>query len=75
MIDAHAVVRGLRQVLGAVGDERGRHLPDVPSPASRRRSRAGGDDQEDEGAPWHFKLLIVAVVVYLVWRAYQLIAG
>jgi len=38
---------------------------------------AGGDetDHGDERAPWHFKLLVVAVVVYLVWRIYQLFAG
>ena len=36
---------------------------------------SGGADHADDGAPGHFKLLIVAVVVYLVWRAYQLIAG
>jgi hypothetical protein len=24
----------------------------------------------DEKAPWHFKLMVVAVVVYLVWRFY-----
>ena len=29
----------------------------------------------DEGAPWHFKLLIVAAVAYLVWRFYQLFFG
>ncbi len=23
---------------------------------------------EDERAPWHFKLMVVALVVYLVWR-------
>ena len=28
----------------------------------------------DEKAPWHFKLLVAAVVVYLVWRAVQLTA-
>jgi len=32
-------------------------------------------DHRDERAPWHFKLLVVAVVVYLVWRFYQLIFG
>ncbi|HEV2071012.1 MAG TPA: hypothetical protein VGR26_14580 [Acidimicrobiales bacterium] len=31
--------------------------------------RAGGD----VGAPWHFKLLLVAVVAYLGWRAVELI--
>ena len=27
------------------------------------------------GHPWHFKLLIVAAVAYLVWRFYQLFFG
>jgi hypothetical protein len=27
----------------------------------------------DEKAPWHFKLLVVAVVVYLVWRVADMI--
>ncbi|MGH9183370.1 MAG: hypothetical protein ACRDZ9_06100 [Acidimicrobiales bacterium] len=31
---------------------------------------AGGRDAEVR-APWHFKLLVVAVVVYLGWRAVQ----
>jgi hypothetical protein len=34
----------------------------LPAPA------AGGD----VGAPWHFKLLVVAVVAYLGWRAVEL---
>lgn len=29
---------------------------------------------EYEKAPWHFKLLMAAVVVYLTWRAVQLVA-
>jgi hypothetical protein len=28
---------------------------------------------ETARAPWHFKLLLVAVVVYLTWRAIQMI--
>lgn len=27
--------------------------------------------QEGRPVPWHFKLMIVATVVYLGWRAYQ----
>lgn len=27
----------------------------------------------DVGAPWHFKLLMVAVVAYLGWRAVELV--
>ena len=29
----------------------------------------------EEKAPWHFKLLVAAVVVYLTWRAVQLVTG
>ena len=28
----------------------------------------------DEGTPWHFKLLIGAVAVYLGWRTVQMIS-
>jgi hypothetical protein len=35
---------------------------DVETPAAK-----------DERAPWHFKLLVVMTVVYLVWRFYQLL--
>ena len=27
----------------------------------------------EEGTPWHFKLLVGAVVVYLAWRTIQMI--
>ena len=44
----------------------------------RRPSRSSADDAEprDEaearpGAPWHFKVLLVALVVYLGWRGVQ----
>ena len=30
---------------------------------------------DEEAAPWHFKLLLAAVVVYLTWRAVQLVTG
>jgi len=38
---------------------------------------AKGDDGDDDGgkAPWHFKLLIVILAVYLTWRFYQLVTG
>ena len=32
------------------------------------REHAGGDVATDEKAPWHFKLMIVALALYLVWR-------
>jgi len=28
----------------------------------------------DESTPWHFKLMVVAIVAYLGWRLVQLIA-
>ncbi len=31
-----------------------------------------GSDREEEGAPWHFKLLVVMVIVYLVYRGYEM---
>jgi hypothetical protein len=28
---------------------------------------------EEYRAPWHFKVMVIALVVYLGWRAYQII--
>ena len=33
---------------------------------------SGSDSPGDEKAPWHFKLMIATVVVYLGWRLVQL---
>ena len=33
----------------------------------------GDEAGDDERTPWHFKLLVVGVVVYLVWRIADLI--
>ncbi|MEO6125832.1 MAG: hypothetical protein ABIR32_19195 [Ilumatobacteraceae bacterium] len=33
---------------------------------------ADEDDEDDEGAPWHFKLLMVLMVLYLAWRVFNL---
>ena len=33
---------------------------------------AGDHLADDEKAPWHFKLMVVAVVVYLGWRLVDL---
>jgi hypothetical protein len=36
---------------------------------------AGEDgDADDMRAPWHFKLLVVLLVAYLVWRVVQMVA-
>lgn len=32
---------------------------------------AGNDESKDEKAPWHFKLMIGTLVVYLTWRMVQ----
>ncbi len=29
-------------------------------------------EDDDESAPWHFKLMVVAVVAYLAWRLIDL---
>ncbi len=38
------------------------------------RQLAAGEDgtEDDTKAPWHFKLLMVLLVVYLTWRIVQL---
>ena len=33
---------------------------------------AAGDEPDDAKAPWHFKLLMVLLAVYLGWRIVQL---
>jgi len=33
-----------------------------------------GEDDNDESAPWHFKLMVVALVVYLGWRFVQMVS-
>jgi hypothetical protein len=39
-------------------------------------ARADGDaDAVDEKAPWHFKVMVVALVVYLVWRFGSMFLG
>lgn len=38
---------------------------ETPPLATARTDEA---DVDDESAPWHFKLMVVSLVVYLVWR-------
>lgn len=35
-------------------------------------SRRAAEVVEDEKAPWHFKLLVVALIAYLGWRVVEL---
>ena len=41
---------------------------DVETPALKAEEIA-----DEERAPWHFKLLVVMTVVYLVWRFFQIL--
>jgi hypothetical protein len=41
-------------------------------PTCGRQVAEPGTDDLDIKAPWHFKLLVVSFVVYLVWRILQL---
>ncbi len=46
---------------------------DVPEhPDHATGSGDGEADQADEKAPWHFKLLVVLLVLYLVYRGYEM---
>ena len=37
-----------------------------------RKLAAGGEDGDDAKAPWHFKLLMVLLTLYLGWRVVDL---
>jgi hypothetical protein len=64
-----ALVRGVPEVLDTDGD-------DGRCPTCGRDLDAAARETDaklaDEKAPWHFKLLVVALVVYLGWRFVQL---
>lgn len=38
----------------------------------KKLARSGLDPDDDMTVPWHFKLLVVALVIYLSWRVIQL---
>jgi len=38
----------------------------------RRLASGLDDDQENPKTPWHFKLLVVALCIYLSWRIVQI---
>ena len=51
--------------------------PDRPAPAAEGEAGEGGEgggagEARRERAPWHFKLLLVLVVVYLTYRFIQI---
>jgi hypothetical protein len=53
----------------------GRAIDAPPAPVTAKnvdlRKLAGGD--EDVSAPWHFKLLMVLLALYLGWRIVDLV--
>jgi len=34
--------------------------------------QGSADGRDDEKAPWHFKLMVVALVMYLGWRVVEI---
>ncbi|MEK7411590.1 MAG: hypothetical protein AAB327_09460 [Actinomycetota bacterium] len=38
----------------------------------KKMARSGVDGDDDVSVPWHFKLLVSALVIYLSWRVVQL---
>jgi len=47
--------------------------PDGTCPTCGRVVGTQDERDRSQRAPWHFKLLVVAVVLYLGWRAVQLV--
>jgi hypothetical protein len=45
----------------------------IAEPASRTATTGPDGQDESVKAPWHFKLLLAAVVIYLGWRLIQMI--
>jgi hypothetical protein len=45
----------------------------VAEPSDQPESADSTATAEREKAPWHFKLLIAVTVIYLTWRAIQMI--
>ena len=47
--------------------------PDGSCPSCGARIATAATEEKVPKAPWHFKLLVVAVIVYLSWRLVQLV--
>ncbi len=63
-------VRRARQGRGASADAQA--VRAARSAAQDRAEATGTDDDgADPGAPWHFKVLLVALILYLAWRLLQ----
>ena len=50
---------------------RGHHVADPEMSVPLAQSQAEGREDEPTKAPWHFWVLLAAVVIYLGWRLVQ----
>lgn len=57
-----------------ITDIHGRVDPDNLNLRSLATRGTGDDSGDTEKAPWHFKLLVALLVVYLSWRFVQIFA-
>jgi len=48
-------------------------VSDGSCPSCGRQLATAEEELEATGAPWHFKLLVAAMAVYLAWRAIELV--
>ncbi|MGD9797600.1 MAG: hypothetical protein AB7H43_15765 [Acidimicrobiia bacterium] len=46
---------------------------DGSCPACGHQLATAEEELESTGAPWHFKLLVAAMAIYLAWRAIELV--
>lgn len=46
----------------------------LEAPENGALSSSQGAEERDEKAPWHFKLMVASVAIYLGWRVVQLFA-
>jgi hypothetical protein len=47
----------------------------APDPEPVEGEDRASEDAGSEGVPWHFKLMVVLLVIYLGWRFVQLVTG
>lgn len=47
---------------------------EAPDVATGTGDPSSADTTTDERAPWHFKLLVGSMAVYLAWRVYTIFA-
>ena len=43
----------------------------LPQPAAATETGSGADEEAGPKAPWHFKVLLCGLVIYLGWRGVQ----